>query len=675
MSATRLKKEFQQGLSGINDDVEKALREKQKKKQYKDAGERVFSSRKAEALYDKFITTNDLQKIEQDEGTAIELVKKDKVFPKIIPLEEKQIGVSPGTAFLKTKIRQAFPAKPYKNTKEAREEYVRFSNLVFKQISNTEESTPLFNLLTYVEKNGISRREIKGRFGARFYNLLMALNGSTYSVSDSLKKILEEANKYDGITSERASRRKETFDTNYLRRLERYTNAIEKAEGIKTNDDIIEYRKKHILFSGGELRQNKTVEEFKEYVITVSKRYKTQFEETYHKRVSQFPYVETAPDWSWTKPKAKKESSATDKKPKIVPVPLSHIKRTGGLLIDTADEHTVINKLLFKSLTLGNYVKDNEAKEHIKHFISAITDLCEIIDIDLGINSNLGIGFGAFGRGGKAMATYHTTKRIINLTKKAGDGSVAHEWGHFFDHYLGINNFSFLTKDIQTLFNETIPNYNRYYKGARYNIPEGLFKSKLREHIDSGNSKVEKAMGALLAMLKHAYYYYEDNAVSFTTATLEEGKPKKRTDSILLHYSSLQGTYWKDIVELFARSWECYIYDKLKEQGRANNYLVSGSNFYIPVYPQNKERKYINKCFDKLLEVVKEEKGLKSFVPFTTMRTDEYIDLTNEGKENKGVVIAKKTIAKSLDNKSENKKLKLLKLRAKAIIIKQKQSA
>ena len=52
----------------------------------------------------------------------------------------------------------------------------------------------------------------------------------------------------------------------------------------------------------------------------------------------------------------------------------------------------------------------------------------------------------------------------------------------------------------------------------------------------------------------------------------------------------------------------------------------------------------------------------KSFEPFTDKRADEYIDLTEKGNVNKGVIVGKE------------RKLKLAKIRAKAIRIKQKQA-
>jgi hypothetical protein len=58
---------------------------------------------------------------------------------------------------------------------------------------------------------------------------------------------------------------------------------------------------------------------------------------------------------------------------------------------------------------------------------------------------------------------------------------------------------------------------------------------------------------------------------------------------------------------------------------------------------------------------MKSHLSIKSFAPFTAQRVDEYIDLTKEGTVNKGVIVGKQ------------RKLKLTRIRAKAIIIKQKQ--
>jgi hypothetical protein len=179
----------------------------------------------------------------------------------------------------------------------------------------------------------------------------------------------------------------------------------------------------------------------------------------------------------------------------------------------------------------------------------------------------------------------------------------------------------------------------------------------LKNHIPE--SPLLKSMAGLIAMLRFGYYHIDGTMVSYHYG---DTKGKKPIDSNLYYYSKLQGTYWSNIAEMFARSFECYVSDKLKDQGRVNNYLVSGSMFGFPVYPQGKERECINKCFDHLIASMKSHLSIKPFTPFTSTRADEYIDLTNDGKVNKGLIVGKE------------RKLKLAKIRAKAIIIKQKQA-
>jgi len=59
--------------------------------------------------------------------------------------------------------------------------------------------------------------------------------------------------------------------------------------------------------------------------------------------------------------------------------------------------------------------------------------------LDAAMNGNLGVAFGARGKGGKnaGFAHYEPSKIVINLTKMSGAGSLAHEWGHALDDYFG----------------------------------------------------------------------------------------------------------------------------------------------------------------------------------------------------------------------------------------------
>jgi hypothetical protein len=655
-------------LAGIDDEVEKALQEKQKNRQFKDAGKRVHGSRKEQAMYKKLIRSSDLQSIEQDEATAIELIKKDKVFPKVDPQLEKENGTDSGCAFMKSKLRQAFPAKPFQNTKEAREQYVKMAeafNAIFGEAVLMDDLKKLFDVAT----NGviIPKTDFAMIFGKQLSNLVFVLNGYTYGVG-AARQVLINARKYSGITKESAQVHYENLKKYYDNKINRQQQCIDSAKRIISQADMKSHKSKELTFSGGFLSSMRTIPEYVNYVTKVCTGFIDNYKKDFDKQKQEFPYKEFKPDWSWADTK-KSTATINSSKLKIEAIPLSYIKRTGGLLIEDADEQTVINKLHFKSLTLGNYVKDNEAKEHIRHFVAAIVDLCEVLDIDLAINENLAIAFGAFGRGGKAMATYYPTRQLINLTKRNGDGSVAHEWGHFFDHFLNAFEIrgaqSLRTENYLPKIKDTLGYYKKYFFSSKSVPDRKYFKEILTKTIDKvvptfldRQSSVHKSIVSLIIMLRFGYYQSEDKAVSYSD--WEKGS-KRPTDSNLFHYSKLQGSYWSNIAEMFARSFECYVFDKLTEKGRVNNYLVSGGMFGFPVYPQGDERKYINKCFDNLFDSIKKQLSVNPFKPFTDQRADEYIDLTNKGNVNKGVIVGKE------------RKLKLAKAKAIAIRVKQKQ--
>jgi len=118
----------------IATNVEVRLREAQKNKEFKDTEGRIGGSKKEKMAY-KVIQMSDLAAIEQDEATAIELIKKDKVFPKIDVGAERDKGVSSGTAFLKVKLREAIGTQP-PNDKTKRRVYVGHIDYVIKALQD-----------------------------------------------------------------------------------------------------------------------------------------------------------------------------------------------------------------------------------------------------------------------------------------------------------------------------------------------------------------------------------------------------------------------------------------------------------------------------------------------------------------------------------------------------------
>ena len=82
-------------------------------------------------------------------------------------------------------------------------------------------------------------------------------------------------------------------------------------------------------------------------------------------------------------------------------------------------------------------------------------------------------------------------------------------------------------------------------------------------------------------------------------------------------YSKTSHGYWQSTVEMFARSFSCYIKDKLNNRsdylcGHAESDIgldedSDGNMKLIKAFPEGEERTKINEKIDKLIEILKEK--------------------------------------------------------------------
>lgn len=85
----------------------------------------------------------------------------------------------------------------------------------------------------------------------------------------------------------------------------------------------------------------------------------------------------------------------------------------------------------------GNWQTDRAAC--LNQATDALLDLAGVVGMTaeaLTFGGRLALAFGARGHG-KAAAHYECARRVINLTKTAGAGCLAHEWFHAWDHVAG----------------------------------------------------------------------------------------------------------------------------------------------------------------------------------------------------------------------------------------------
>ncbi|KAB2838652.1 MAG: hypothetical protein F9K47_17640, partial [Burkholderiales bacterium] len=118
---------------------------------------------------------------------------------------------------------------------------------------------------------------------------------------------------------------------------------------------------------------------------------------------------------------------------------LDRLERTGPSWREerdiTGDE--LVEAFGFRGIEWGNWVPQHERQAILNHAFEAFHDLADVLGLPprmMSLHGALGIGFGSRGRG-RFAAHFEPSCCAINLTRLAGAGSLAHEWGHAIDHW------------------------------------------------------------------------------------------------------------------------------------------------------------------------------------------------------------------------------------------------
>lgn len=103
-----------------------------------------------------------------------------------------------------------------------------------------------------------------------------------------------------------------------------------------------------------------------------------------------------------------------------------------------SDAFQLMLKYHFKGLEFGNWENPRKRNYDIEKAVSELPELARIMhSLNLGMDKQIGVAFGARGMGGRAAAHYEPALNMINLTKTKGYGSLAHEYGHALDYNFG----------------------------------------------------------------------------------------------------------------------------------------------------------------------------------------------------------------------------------------------
>ncbi|MEC4724249.1 LPD5 domain-containing protein [Shewanella sp. D64] len=258
------------------------------------------------------------------------------------------------------------------------------------------------------------------------------------------------------------------------------------------------------------------------------------------------------------------------------------------------------NTFGFRGVQFGNWVEGGKRQNDLNYAFDGLMDLASVINVPpkaLSLNGQLGLAFGARGKGGKnsAAAHYEPNSVVINLTKKQGSGSLAHEWFHALDNYFA------------KMDNESVGEQSSLYL-TDSSRQAGLLKEGRYQRSSSDDFGVRPEVF---------------DAFKRVTSTI-----KKETD--LVNRSAQRDkfrakNYWGTVVEMTARSFERYVIGKLAQQGYESDYLANIVNESSTAamdemsdypYPLAVEMDVVNKAYDGLFDTLKTKETDKGVALF-----------------------------------------------------------
>lgn len=200
----------------------------------------------------------------------------------------------------------------------------------------------------------------------------------------------------------------------------------------------------------------------------------------------------------------------------------------------------------FNGVEFGEWKNQKERQDSLNRAYDALLDLAGALDVPmqaLSLYGTLGLAFGARGRGGRnpAAAHYEQERTVINLTKKNGAGSLAHEWFHAIDNHLAKED----AKNGGTPATLTSKGQTR---------TEFMSDRVSTRNSNFSNSDVGKAFRTL------------QSAITKQSAWLDRAKKADGARSL---------PYFSTTIELAARGFEKHVIDQLTLRGMRNDYLVN----------------------------------------------------------------------------------------------------
>lgn len=338
----------------------------------------------------------------------------------------------------------------------------------------------------------------------------------------------------------------------------------------------------------------------------------------------------------------------------VVPPPRPHldfVSRTG--LDDRRDGRDIsseefIAKFNFRSVEFGLWVPDDERQTMLNMAYDALMDLAEVLQwepCDMSLGGRLSAGFGSRGNGGRRAAEYQPSVAVFHFTRMNGAGSLAHEFGHALDHFLGLGTIVLSRSGVPSATGWTHPLPRRVsdalaHRGTDIALAfEDAYEAMRSRRLSKEDAiaDVENLVERFKAAIDKQQATYDKaqeegratvcrlvaKDIAVNTERMEaqnrriealRAQPEyadfgSSATSFLTEASKLKGSF-SEPAELFARAFECFVFDEIAARGATSDYLVHGveEDRYADTvewrgnpYPTGEERSRINRLLSAVV--------------------------------------------------------------------------
>lgn len=629
-----------EGKTAETSSVEEAPKPKDDKI-YKDVGEKIGGAKK-----DLWVQIKDgkrsLSLVDMDgidDGTARTIVKKAHIIPADYIDGLKGAGVEPAAAFMISKVLSFISPEPATDTRQARINYVAAIERIMKGMRDVKTLDDFRKSFTQLqrESRGILLNAYEKAEYDEYQEASMRFREAR---KDAWKRLYsEELGKLGAITP-RSSEKANLQASSRLYEWDRENRKKYIDESLKTAGEVER---------ASEKRQEKDPESLLNIISSLGERMVDMLKGRSKAFNDQYGMVGyNVKDWSWMEKKGGggKRTEGGRKKPVWERDTDEKVERSGGEQ-KTYTPEMLMDEFGFRGVEYGNWMDEASSAHHTQMLGLSFQDMAKVLGIpveQVSFNRRLAIAFGARG-GGNALAHYEPNRKVINLTKFKGGGSLAHEWFHFLDN---VTRMAATGGSVQFSFMTDIEKDTEAHTGVD---PQVIFAwSELKKSLLEGNIRSKKSdpeknvyrrfnfVDNLLArmgpqeVINYIYQNHPYNAtdkwmercanyIHFKTGTeVTYGKGQ----SGVLATAKAMGTYWQKPIEMAARAFEAYVHDKMQEAGMRNTYLTKDqcSNEYCTAwakaykvpsspYPIGGERKAINAAFDRLMEALRKDNTLQ----------------------------------------------------------------